>query len=132
MPTPNLSPILHGPERIMEQPLLTRRMRREAQTVEHMIRRYCTDHHQHTQSLCPDCVNLLDYAHKRLRACPFQEHKTTCSRCPVHCYAPARRARIQQVMRYAGPRMLFSHPLLAILHLIDGLRKPQRSRNSPP
>jgi hypothetical protein len=25
-------------------------------------------------------------------------------------------------MRYAGPRMLLSHPILAILHLIDGLR----------
>jgi hypothetical protein len=31
------------------------------------------------------------------------------------------------VMRYAGPRMLLSHPFLALLHLIDGLRKP-RSR----
>jgi hypothetical protein len=30
-------------------------------------------------------------------------------------------------MRYAGPRMLFSHPLLAFMHLLDGLRKP-RSR----
>jgi hypothetical protein len=27
------------------------------------------------------------------------------------------------VMRYAGPRMLLSHPVLALLHLIDGLRR---------
>ena len=28
-------------------------------------------------------------------------------------------------MRYAGPRMLLTHPILAILHLVDGLRKPR-------
>lgn len=29
-------------------------------------------------------------------------------------------------MRYAGPRMLLSHPLLAIAHLLDQLRpKPE-------
>ena len=37
------------------------------------------------------------------------------------------RARIREVMRYAGPRMLLSHPLMALRHLLDGLRKP-RSR----
>ena len=28
-------------------------------------------------------------------------------------------------MVYAGPRILLSHPLLAIAHLLDGLRKPR-------
>jgi hypothetical protein len=35
------------------------------------------------------------------------------------------RERIREVMRYSGPRMLLSHPLMAIRHLIDGLRKPR-------
>jgi hypothetical protein len=26
-------------------------------------------------------------------------------------------------MRYAGPRMLLRHPILAVRHIIDGLRK---------
>lgn len=26
-------------------------------------------------------------------------------------------------MRYAGPRMLYRHPILALQHLFDGLRK---------
>jgi len=43
----------------------------------------------------------------------------------VHCYAPEMREKIKEVMRYAGPRMLLSHPILAIAHLIDGLRKPR-------
>jgi hypothetical protein len=31
-------------------------------------------------------------------------------------------------MRYAGPRMLLRHPLLAILHQLDGLRKAVHPR----
>ena len=116
----------------MLQPFPTRRLRREARTVELMVRRYCADHHPHHQPLCPECDALLAYARKRLRGCPFQEQKTTCAKCPVHCYAPAMRQRIQQVMRYAGPRMLFSHPVLALLHLIDGLRKPKSPQSAPP
>ena len=105
------------------------RMRREARTVEIMIRRYCRDHHA-SATLCDTCRQLLDYARKRLSHCPFQEQKPTCGKCPVHCYAPAKREQIRAVMRHAGPRLLRSHPLLAILHLLDGLRPP--GRKGPP
>ena len=76
--------------------------------------------------LCAECQELLQYALERLDNCPFQEHKTTCENCPVHCYRPEMRERIRAVMRYAGPRMLFRHPLLALLHLWD------RARGAPP
>jgi hypothetical protein len=32
------------------------------------------------------------------------------------------RQKVRQVMRYAGPRMLLRHPVLAIRHLLDGKR----------
>jgi len=48
-------------------------------------------------------------------------HKPTCARCPVHCYRPAMRTEVQQVMRYAGPRMLWRHPWLALRHECDAL-----------
>jgi hypothetical protein len=32
------------------------------------------------------------------------------------------RETIRIVMRYAGPRMLVYHPILAIQHLLDGMR----------
>ncbi|GAB4373844.1 MAG: nitrous oxide-stimulated promoter family protein [Spirochaetales bacterium] len=64
---------------------------------------------------------LIDYALNRLESCRFGEDKPTCSRCPVHCYRSDMRERIRAVMRYAGPRMLVYHPLLAILHLKDKL-----------
>ena len=108
----------------MEHQLSSRRLQREAHTVAAMIRRYCRDRHHTTDGLCPECAELLAYARRRLARCPFQERKTTCGKCPVHCYAPAMRERIREVMRCAGPRMLFSHPLLALMHLLDGLRKP--------
>jgi hypothetical protein len=88
-----------------------------------MVRLYCKHHHPSADPPCPECAELLDYALERLSRCPFQEGKTTCARCPVHCYRADKRARIRQVMRYAGPRMLTRHPLLALRHLIDGLRK---------
>jgi hypothetical protein len=38
------------------------------------------------------------------------------------------RERVRVAMRYAGPRMLFRHPIMALLHLIDGLRKEPKGR----
>jgi len=33
------------------------------------------------------------------------------------------RDRVRQVMRYAGPRMMLHHPILAILHRLDGRKR---------
>ena len=105
----------------------SKRMRREAKTVEVMIRRFCRDKHQPGETLCDDCKELLEYALKRLAACPFQEGKTTCGKCPIHCYKPGMRNKIQDVMRYVGPRMILSNPVMSVQHALDGLRKePQR------
>jgi hypothetical protein len=101
-------------------------MIRERKTVEAMIGLYCKKQHEPEGTLCAECQELLRYAFERLDNCPFQERKTTCARCPVHCYRPELRERIRAVMRYAGPRMLFNHPLLAIQHLWDRQRSNSR------
>jgi len=41
-----------------------------------------------------------------------------CNLCQVHCYSEAMRARVREVMRYAGPRMPLRHPWLALRHLL--------------
>jgi len=105
-----------------------KRMQREAKTVELMIRRYCRDKHHAEHGLCEQCEELLAYAFKRLSACPFQENKTTCGKCPIHCYKPGMRQRIQDVMRYVGPRMMLTNPVMSIQHAIDGLRKEPRGQ----
>ncbi|MGC9398317.1 MAG: nitrous oxide-stimulated promoter family protein [Anaerolineae bacterium] len=103
------------------------RLKRERQTIRAMIRLYCRDKHSPPGDLCPACEALLHYAYHRLDKCPFQESKPTCANCPIHCYAPDKRAQIRTVMRYAGPRMLWRHPILALRHLLDGLRKAERT-----
>jgi hypothetical protein len=104
-------------------------MQREARTIEAMVRIYCRDKHGTQRGeLCTDCADLQSYAGQRLDKCPYQEEKTTCVKCPTHCYKPAMRERVREVMRYAGPRMLLPHPGLTFMHLvIDSRRtKPQR------
>ena len=87
-----------------------------------MIGLYCRAHHPGFEQPCPECGGLLEYALRRIERCRFGLGKPVCSKCPVHCYAPGPRERIRQVMRFAGPRMLLAHPLLALLHLLDARR----------
>ncbi len=99
------------------------RIKRETRTVEAMIRLYCRDLHGAKENLCPACSELLSYSIERLAQCPFQQDKTTCASCPVHCFSPVMREKIQAVMRRAGPRMPYHHPLLALYHYLDGRRR---------
>ena len=99
------------------------RLQLEGRTVKLLIELYCREQHQTKMELCGDCHALLDYANLRLSRCPFQENKTTCGNCPVHCYRVGMREKIREVMRYAGPRLFRQHPWLALRHLLDGLRK---------
>jgi predicted amidophosphoribosyltransferase len=99
------------------------RLAREARTIQVMIGMYCGGNHATRAGLCTDCHALQDYALGRLERCPYGGSKPTCANCPIHCYAPEMRERIRAVMRYAGPRMLLHHPLLALGHLVDGTRR---------
>jgi hypothetical protein len=98
------------------------RIKRESDTVKQMIELYCRRNHSSLE-LCPQCTDLLKYACQRLERCPFKEGKTTCARCPVHCYKSEMREQIRAVMRFAGPRMIYRHPIAAVWHIIDSLRK---------
>jgi hypothetical protein len=103
-------------------------MQRERLTIDIMITMFCQDVHGESK-LCPQCRELHDYAQKKLDKCPFQEGKTSCVKCPVHCYQPEMRERVRAVMRHSGPKMIYRHPILAIAHLIDGRRKePLKAR----
>ena len=97
------------------------RIARENKTIAAMIALYCRRQHS-VSATCAECRNLLDYARERLEKCPFQESKPTCAKCPVHCYKREMRAKVREVMRFSGPRMIYHHPVMAIRHLIDGRR----------
>ncbi|MBW3698101.1 nitrous oxide-stimulated promoter family protein [Vibrio sp. T187] len=93
----------------------------EYKTVIAMVHIYCRDHHGCKQ-LCDECSELLEYAETRLDRCPYGQAKPTCNKCPIHCYKPEPKEQMRLVMRYAGPRMLLKHPILAIRHLIHEKR----------
>ena len=71
------------------------RITQEKRTVEIMIRLYCRKKEKNA-TLCPECEELLRYAHARLDHCPFGEKKSSCKKCPVHCYKPAMRKRMRR------------------------------------
>ena len=102
---------------------LPRRLQKEYKTVEAMISIFCNNHHG-SQNICTDCRELQDYALERLGKCPFQEEKSTCGKCLVHCYRPDMKEKVKKVMRYSGPRLIYKSPILALHHVFDGRKKP--------
>lgn len=113
------------------------RLARELATIRAMVRIYCHDLHGEDNGLCEECVALMNYATRRLDRCVFGDEKPTCVNCKVHCYRPSMREQVRIVMRYAGPRMLTRHPMLAIAHIMDGRRPAPdlpapASRSGPP
>ena len=100
----------------------SRRLQREWKTMAAMVEIYCHDLHD-AAGLCPECRGLLVYATVRLDRCRFGSEKPTCAHCPVHCYQRDRREQMKAVMRHAGPRMLWCHPVLSLRHWLDGFRK---------
>lgn len=101
---------------------------REREVVTQMIGVYCHGNHGTARGeLCEECAALSEYASARIEHCRLMATKTFCSQCKVHCYAPAQRQAIKDVMRYAGPRMLLHHPLMTIHHGLDTLAAKRRS-----
>ncbi len=114
----------------------------EAEVMTEMIALYCRGHsHAHRvqeypaegiPALCPDCRQLLEYARTRIIRCPRMDVKSFCSVCPVHCYSMDMRARIREVMRYSGPRMLLHRPFMTLHHIWIDFAARRREKNGMP
>lgn len=96
--------------------------KQEIQTVYEMIHLYCKRQHE-SKDLCLECKELFEYVKERVNKCPFMDTKTFCSQCKVHCYQKDMQDRIRKVMRFSGPRMLFSHPVMSMRHLYYQMMK---------
>lgn len=90
---------------------------RDRKAIELMLRLYCKSKHQPSNSLCSACRDLLEYAHGRLDHCKYYPRKIACSKCPSSCYKLSVRQEMREVMRYAGPRLLYTHPIVALRQL---------------
>lgn len=103
---------------------LTGRLKNEHATLVCMARIYCADHHEPGDvKLCVQCADLMRYSERRLEKCPYGQAKPTCANCPIHCYKKRQRQEVREIMRYAGPRMPLRHPLRALRHSFDKLRR---------
>lgn len=52
-------------------------------------------------ALCHDCTRLFNHATAKLLLCPY-DPKPMCKKCETHCYAPAYRQQIREVMKFSG------------------------------
>ena len=71
---------------------------------------------------------LRDYALLRLEKCPFKENKHFCSNCSIHCYNKQMQQQIKKVMKYSGPRIVFSHPIISFKHLFETLKEKRKCK----
>ncbi len=105
---------------------------KEKKLIPVMIRKYCHGKHKTKgKEICAECQELTEYALFRLEKCPFKVNKKFCSFCKIHCYKPEMREKIKAVMKYSGPRMLPSHPIFAISHVVQMIKyKKQLKKES--
>lgn len=104
-----------------------KKLRRDLKVLARFIDVYCRYHHADAQkiavqmkthdiqaiwgrklTLCEDCCKLLAHAFVKRSGC-LMTPKPACKRCPRHCYHPAYRQQIRQVMTFAGRKMLLTN-----------------------
>jgi len=117
-------------------PSIDRELRKDLKTLALFIRLYC--HYRHGERpktamslrthdveaiagrpvpLCAECSKLLAHAFVKRSHCPM-DPKPACKHCPNHCYHPTYRAKIREVMRYSGKKMLLAGRLDYLFHLM--------------
>jgi hypothetical protein len=97
-------------------------IQREKRMVDAMVHIYCKEHHGYTDVPCAKCFELGVYAKNRLENCRYQEKKPVCGRCGLTCYNAQKKDYAESIFNYAGPRMMFQHPLLGLHHFLDAFR----------
>jgi hypothetical protein len=67
--------------------------------------------------LCPACAELLLHGIGKREVCPL-DPKPSCRRCRIHCYSPAYRQQVREVMAFAGPRLILRGRLDYLWHYL--------------
>lgn len=98
---------------------MRKELQNELETLRAMVALRCRALHGGAAP-CPACRLLLAAAEARLARCP-RDPKPACRDCPASCWPPELRARLREVMRYAGPRLPLRRPLLALKHYLKKL-----------
>lgn len=95
-------------------------MDKDKRTLEAIGKIYCRGNHggceRDSTGLCPDCRQVIDSTLDRTASCPFG-HAQNCQDCHIHCQRGEAQQRIQDIMRYAAPRMALRHPVMTFGYL---------------
>lgn len=89
----------------------------EKKVIALMIKMYCSKNHE-TAELCSECSELTQFAFQKIDNCRFGLEKPKCNHCKVHCFGAKNRDAIRTIMRYAGPRMTYRHPIMVLKHIL--------------
>ena len=103
------------------------RIEKEKKVIGVMISIYCKKKH-HQKVLCTECEDLQNFALKRLSHCRHGDNKTFCSSCSTHCYPPHYKEKIKAVMRFSGPRLIFSHPIMVMDHILESIKHKRQNK----
>lgn len=95
-----------------------KRIEKEKEIVGLMIKLYCIKHHMDADSPCHQCLEILEYAKKQLNGCKHGDSKGFCSKCTAPCYRQDMRARIKEIMKFSGPRLILYEPYEFVKHII--------------
>ena len=77
---------------------------KEKKLIPVMIKKYCHGKHgTKGENICEECKALTEYALFR-------------------CYKPDMREKIKDVMKWSGPRMIFTHPVFAMGHVFQMIK----------
>lgn len=97
------------------------------QVLEKMIRLYCKNNHK--DYLCNDCKNLISYSNIRTDYCKRLDEFFFCSSCDRTCYDNENLEKIRKIMRYSGPRMIYSDPKASVRFVSEKIKMKLGEKN---
>lgn len=108
---------------------MNRRQKKDVRVIGKFVEVFCAGKHGAIQrslfllpenlgsfNLCPECAEFASYAIARRLNCPLEPDKPVCKHCHIHCYAPAQRKRMQEIMAYSGRKLIMRGRLDYIWH----------------
>ncbi len=110
---------------------LTKHQKKDIKLIGRFVEVYCAGHHSTTGwgsfplpaqlgelRICSECARIMEYAVNKRLKCPLENEKPSCKRCRIHCYAPAEREKIREIMAYSGRRMIMRGRLDYVWHYV--------------
>ncbi|MCL1791087.1 MAG: nitrous oxide-stimulated promoter family protein [Peptococcaceae bacterium] len=119
---------------------------KDTKLVAHFTEWYCAAHHgsnprvvlesqgvlkgiygKRIPILCAECANYVRCVETRTEKCP-KDPKPFCTVCDIKCYKPEMAEYARKIMRYSGPRSLFSrYWRQAVRHIVESRRSHKKT-----